>query len=198
MKVWEGKPVIGFLFTWGLLRSQLQRQNKAKYFSDPLHTYPPPPHQYWHLVVATETHEVGKRAVRVLLEYCLFTRCAFVQYFEVNIDLLFCVLQVRLAGAFKVSVTWLSCGLFRTTLITIPTGWESGLNPKHLPTPKVSTTKCTTVLKPGSNEKSTIVISPPLTSALKQFVSTAAWGLRTELRLASLSFPETMQTLAQP
>ena len=31
MKVWEGKQVIGFLLTWGLLRSQLQRQNKAKY-----------------------------------------------------------------------------------------------------------------------------------------------------------------------
>ena len=40
MKVWEGKPVIGFLFTWGLLRSQLQWQNKAKYFSDPLHWHP--------------------------------------------------------------------------------------------------------------------------------------------------------------
>ena len=39
MKVWEGKPVIGFLLTWGLLRSQLQRQNKAKYFSDPLHRW---------------------------------------------------------------------------------------------------------------------------------------------------------------
>ena len=37
MKVWEGKPVIGFLLTQGLLRSQLQQQNKAKYFSDPLH-----------------------------------------------------------------------------------------------------------------------------------------------------------------
>ena len=37
MKVWEGKPVVGFLFTWGLLWSQLQQQNKAKYFSDPLH-----------------------------------------------------------------------------------------------------------------------------------------------------------------
>ena len=39
MKVWEGKAVVGFLFTWGLLRSQLQRQNKAKYFSDPLQQY---------------------------------------------------------------------------------------------------------------------------------------------------------------
>ena len=31
MKVWEGKPVVGFSFTWGLLWSQLQQQNKAKY-----------------------------------------------------------------------------------------------------------------------------------------------------------------------
>ena len=36
MKVWEGKQVVGFLLTLGLLRSQLQRQNKAMYFSDPL------------------------------------------------------------------------------------------------------------------------------------------------------------------
>ena len=31
------------------------------------------PHQYWYLVVATETRTVGKRAVRFLLEYCFVT-----------------------------------------------------------------------------------------------------------------------------
>ena len=31
MKVWEGKQVVGFLLTWGLLQSQLRQQNEAKY-----------------------------------------------------------------------------------------------------------------------------------------------------------------------
>ena len=31
MKVWEGKQVVGFLLTWGLLRSQLQQQTTDKY-----------------------------------------------------------------------------------------------------------------------------------------------------------------------
>ena len=36
-----------------------------------LFTWGPTPHWYWHLVVATETPTVGKRAVHILLECCL-------------------------------------------------------------------------------------------------------------------------------
>ena len=36
-----------------------------------LEDLPPLPHWYRHLVVATETDTVGKRAVRILLECCL-------------------------------------------------------------------------------------------------------------------------------
>ena len=52
-------------------------------------TYPHPgcqtwdlsPHWYWHLVVATKTHMVGKRAVRILLECFLVCRF-FMTLFE--------------------------------------------------------------------------------------------------------------------
>ena len=33
--------------------------------------YPPNPHRYWDLVMATATRTVGKRAVRILLECCV-------------------------------------------------------------------------------------------------------------------------------
>ena len=35
---------------------------------------PPPRHWYWHLVVATEIHTVGRQAVHILLECCLVKR----------------------------------------------------------------------------------------------------------------------------
>ena len=38
-----------------------------------LRTYP---YQYWHLVVVTEAHTVGKRALRILLEYFLVLTCS--------------------------------------------------------------------------------------------------------------------------
>ena len=50
-----------------------------------LRTYPSPTHQHWHLVVATETHTVGERAVCILLECCLVNVEVFMSQCDISI-----------------------------------------------------------------------------------------------------------------